>query len=59
LSPTLTLHDTATRAKRPFAPIRPDRVGLYVCGPTVYDRIHIGNARPLIVFDSCATSSRG
>ncbi len=51
MSPTLTLHDTATRAKRPFAPIRPDRVGLYVCGPTVYDRIHIGNARPLIVFD--------
>ncbi|HWL67466.1 MAG TPA: cysteine--tRNA ligase, partial [Geminicoccus sp.] len=51
MSPTLALHDTATRAKRPFAPIRPDRVGLYVCGPTVYDRIHIGNARPLIVFD--------
>ncbi|HEX2526775.1 MAG TPA: cysteine--tRNA ligase [Geminicoccus sp.] len=51
MSPTLTLHDTATRKKRPFAPIRPDRVGLYVCGPTVYDRIHIGNARPLIVFD--------
>lgn len=48
---TLTIHDTATREKRPFEPRDPKAVGMYVCGPTVYDRIHIGNARPLIVFD--------
>ncbi|MEQ8603420.1 MAG: cysteine--tRNA ligase [Marivibrio sp.] len=48
---TLTIHDTATREKRPFEPRDPQAVGMYVCGPTVYDRIHIGNARPLIVFD--------
>ena len=51
---SLVLYDTKSRQKRPFVPIRPDRVGLYVCGPTVYDRIHIGNARPLIVFDVLA-----
>ncbi len=47
----LRLHDTATRAKRVFEPLDPERVTLYVCGPTVYDHIHIGNARPLVVFD--------
>ena len=47
----LVLHNTLTRKKEPFTPLRPNRVGMYVCGPTVYDRIHIGNARPLIVFD--------
>ena len=47
----LTLYDTLTRAKRPFAPIDPARVRMYVCGPTVYDFAHIGNARPVIVFD--------
>ena len=51
MSPTLALYDTKSRQKRPFVPIRPDRVGLYVCGPTVYGQIHVGNARPLIVFD--------
>jgi len=47
----LVLHNTLTRRKEPFVPARPDRVGMYVCGPTVYDRAHIGNARPVIVFD--------
>ena len=47
----LKLYDTLTREKRPFEPIDPDRVRMYVCGPTVYDYAHIGNARPVIVFD--------
>src|SRR3954462_11138231 len=47
----LTLYDTLARAKRPFAPIDPARVRMYVCGPTVYDLALIGNARPVIVFD--------
>jgi cysteinyl-tRNA synthetase len=47
----LTLYDTLTRQKRPFEPIDPSRVRMYVCGPTVYDFAHIGNARPVIVFD--------
>jgi cysteinyl-tRNA synthetase len=47
----LKLYDTLTREKRPFAPIDPARVRMYVCGPTVYDFAHIGNARPVIVFD--------
>ena len=47
----LALHNTLTRQKEAFQPIDPDHVRLYVCGPTVYQRIHIGNARPLIVFD--------
>src|SRR5262245_47953808 len=45
------LYDTLTREKRPFQPLDPNRVRLYVCGPTVYDFAHIGNARPAIVFD--------
>ena len=48
---TLQLHNTLTRKKEAFAPIDPSNVRMYVCGPTVYQRIHIGNARPLIVFD--------
>jgi cysteinyl-tRNA synthetase len=48
---TLTLYNTLTRRKEAFEPIDPTRVGLYVCGPTVYDRAHIGNARAYIVFD--------
>ena len=48
---TLKLHDTLTRQKREFAPIDARNVRLYVCGPTVYDFAHIGNARPIIVFD--------
>lgn len=47
----LKLYDTLTRAKRDFVPLDPARVRMYVCGPTVYDFAHIGNARPLIVFD--------
>jgi cysteinyl-tRNA synthetase len=47
----LKLYDTLTREKRVFVPIDPKRVRMYVCGPTVYDFAHIGNARPVIVFD--------
>src|SRR3954451_10860444 len=47
----LKLYDTLSRDKRLFAPIDPARVRMYVCGPTVYDYAHIGNARPVIVFD--------
>jgi cysteinyl-tRNA synthetase len=47
----LRLYDTLTREKRAFVPLDPGNVRMYVCGPTVYDFAHIGNARPLIVFD--------
>jgi cysteinyl-tRNA synthetase len=47
----LRLYDTLTREKPPFEPLDPQRVRMYVCGPTVYDFAHIGNARPVIVFD--------
>ena len=47
----LKLYDTLTRDKRVFTPLDPSRVRMYVCGPTVYDFAHIGNARPVIVFD--------
>jgi len=47
----LRLHNTLTRAKEDFVPIDPKNVRMYVCGPTVYDYAHIGNARPAIVFD--------
>ena len=47
----LVLHNTLTRRKQAFEPIVPDRVSMYVCGPTVYDFAHIGNARPAVVFD--------
>ena len=47
----LLLHDTRARAKREFQPRDPSRVTLYVCGPTVYSYAHIGNARPVVVFD--------
>src|ERR1700754_1548796 len=48
---TLKLYNTLTRAKDEFRPIDPANVRMYVCGPTVYDLAHIGNARPVIVFD--------
>ncbi len=47
----LTLHNTLTRRREPFVPIDPSHVRLYVCGPTVYDLAHIGNARGMTVFD--------
>lgn len=47
----LRLYDTLTKEKRVFTPLDPERVRMYVCGPTVYDFAHIGNARPVIVFD--------
>ena len=47
----LRLYNTLTREKRPFVPLDPKNVCMYVCGPTVYDFAHIGNARPIIVFD--------
>ena len=48
---SITLYNTLTRKKEPFTPIDPANVRMYVCGPTVYDFAHIGNARPVIVFD--------
>lgn len=50
-APVLKLYNTLTREKEEFAPIDPANVRMYVCGPTVYDYAHIGNARPAIVFD--------
>jgi cysteinyl-tRNA synthetase len=47
----LDLFNTLTRRKEHFEPLVPGKVGLYVCGPTVYDYAHIGNARPVVVFD--------
>jgi cysteinyl-tRNA synthetase len=47
----IRLHDTMAREKRAFEPADPGRVTMYVCGPTVYSRAHIGNARPAVVFD--------
>jgi cysteinyl-tRNA synthetase len=51
MPPPLRLYNTLTRTKQDFAPIDPVNVRMYVCGPTVYDYAHIGNARPVIVFD--------
>jgi cysteinyl-tRNA synthetase len=51
---TLSLYNTRTRHKEPFAPLQPGRVTMYVCGPTVYSFPHIGNARPAVVFDILA-----
>ncbi len=50
-APVLRLYNTLTRSKEKFRPIDPNLVRMYVCGPTVYDYAHIGNARPVIVFD--------
>ncbi len=51
MQPEIYLTNTRTRRKEMLVPITPGRVGMYVCGPTVYDRAHMGNARPVIVFD--------
>ena len=48
---SLRLFNTLTRKKQEFTPLHEGKVGLYACGPTVYDNIHVGNARPLVVFD--------
>lgn len=48
----MRIYNTMTRQKEEFVPIQEGKVGIYVCGPTVYDLIHIGNARPMIVFDT-------
>lgn len=48
----MKIYNTLTRSKDEFVPINEGHVGIYVCGPTVYDYIHIGNARPMIVFDT-------
>ena len=48
----MKIYNTMTRRKEEFVPIHENKVGIYVCGPTVYDYIHIGNARPMIVFDT-------
>ena len=47
---TINLYDTRTRAVRPLEPRDPGKVGIYACGPTVYSRVHVGNARPFVVF---------
>jgi len=48
---SLVVYNTLSREKEPFVPLDPSHVRLYVCGPTVYDYVHIGNARPVVVFD--------
>ncbi|MDE6627458.1 MAG: cysteine--tRNA ligase [Lachnospiraceae bacterium] len=48
----MKIYNTMTRKKEEFVPIRENKVGIYVCGPTVYDYIHMGNARPMVVFDT-------
>src|SRR5512136_1505831 len=47
----LVLHNSLTRRKETFRPLDPAHVRMYVCGPTVYDLAHLGNARPVVVFD--------
>ncbi len=51
---TLYVHNTLSRDKQAFEPLDPNHVRMYVCGPTVYDYAHIGNARPVVVFDTFA-----
>ncbi len=48
---SLVVYNTLSREKEPFVPLQPEHVRLYVCGPTVYDYVHIGNARPVVAFD--------
>ena len=54
--PELRLHNTFTGAKEVFTPRDRERVTMYVCGPTVYNYVHIGNARPVVVFCLLYTS---
>ena len=48
----MKLYNTLTKKKEEFVPLQEGKVTMYVCGPTVYNFIHIGNARPMIVFDT-------
>lgn len=48
----MKIYNTLTKKKEEFVPVQPGKVGMYVCGPTVYNYIHIGNARPMIIFDT-------
>src|SRR5919198_3038860 len=48
---SLVIYNTLSREKEPFAPLDARHVRMYVCGPTVYDYVHIGNARPVVAFD--------
>ena len=48
----MKIYNTQSKQKEEFIPIEPGKVRMYVCGPTVYNLIHIGNARPMIVFDT-------
>jgi len=48
---SLKIYNTLTREKEAFIPLKNGEVGMYVCGPTVYNYIHIGNARPFIIFE--------
>ena len=48
----MKIYNTLTKKKEEFVPIEPGKVRMYVCGPTVYNLIHIGNARPMIFFDT-------
>ena len=52
--PEMYIHNSLTRRKERFAPLDPQHVRMYVCGPTVYDLAHLGNARPIVVFDVLA-----
>ena len=49
---SVKLYNTLTRSKEEFVPLEEGKVKMYVCGPTVYNYIHIGNARPFIIFDT-------
>ena len=51
MNKNLNLFNTLTKKNEKFVPLNKENVGMYVCGPTVYDFPHIGNARPLVVFD--------
>ncbi len=55
---TIYLHDTLRARKVAFEPLDPGHVTMYLCGPTVYDYAHIGNARPAVVFDLLARMLR-
>lgn len=48
----MKIYNTLTRKKEEFKPIKDGKITMYVCGPTVYDYIHVGNARPMVAFDT-------